>query len=346
MRKKKKKDNEKNDKEDDDHMTDDSYMTDDDHLTDEDTDEEEVGIQKESNDDEDKNQKLPSKCPGCNKITNNLLLHIRKKESCNRKIDPEIYENWKELSKKLSKRKYQKKYTESGKHRKVQKKYMRNCDTADRTSNLQVLKINASRYLNRERIKRGKHSPKKRLESFNTLCIDTLQALKQGNTPNEIQLNKFHLVEPEIDPEDKALYSWMKDIDKSFFIEVIMFQQIALMPQSRWESTLKEARRHLDIEVPDSLRKLVAKMQAYNHPNTRYIKIHENYRTRCKATEEDTWKSQPRPEKFSDADKKLLTELLKDIHGGEKSFHKSYWCKKYLNMTKIDKNLEILMKMV
>ena len=118
------------------------------------------------------------------------------------------------------------------------------------------------------------------------------------------------------------------------------------MPQSRWESTLKEARRHLDIEVPDSLRKLVAKMQAYNHPNTRYLKIHENYRTRCKATEEDTWKSQPRPEKFSDADKKLLTELLKDIHGGEKSFHKSYWCKKYLNMTKIDKNLEIMMKMV
>ena len=76
---------------------------------------------------------LPEECPICNKETKNILLHIRKKKSCSSKVDPVLYDHWKEEANKRKKKKYriagkhkkdQAKYVQSGKHKKVQAKYV------------------------------------------------------------------------------------------------------------------------------------------------------------------------------------------------------------------------------
>ena len=90
--------------------------------------EEETGMKKKKKDGEGRKVKLneyelPSKCPICNKVTSNLLLHINKKESCNKMIEPQIYQKWKDLANKRNKSKYQKKYIKAGKHDMAQKKY-------------------------------------------------------------------------------------------------------------------------------------------------------------------------------------------------------------------------------
>ena len=65
---------------------------------------------------------LPEKCPICNKASKNLLLHIRKKSSCNTKIDPALYDHWKREQNKFSKRKFQSAYVKTGKHKNAQGK--------------------------------------------------------------------------------------------------------------------------------------------------------------------------------------------------------------------------------
>ena len=292
------------DDEDDDHMIEDTTDEEDDHNT----DDRAKGEEKESISEE-----LPSKCPVCKKVKNNLLLHIRLKESCNKEISPDLYKKWTNLANKRNRSKAQKKYIKKGKHKNVQKKYMKKCYAADKEHSLKVQRRKQARFIQRDRIKSGKKS--KRLESFHTLCLDILQALKQRTIPNEIQLNKFHLVEPEIDPDDKKLYTWMKDIDKSFFIDVIMFQQLAFMTKSEWESSLVSA-RNLVIEALIKIKQMIGKMQAYKHPNTSEVYVHEKFQSKCKATEDKSLTWHPRSETFSDCDKKLLAELIEDIMGG------------------------------
>ena len=68
---------------------------------------------------------LPDKCPVCNKESNNLLLHIRKKESCNSQIDPKLYDHWKTEQNRYSKRKFQSAYVKTGKHSSAQAKYVK-----------------------------------------------------------------------------------------------------------------------------------------------------------------------------------------------------------------------------
>ena len=45
--------------------------------------------------DQDKLPEIPDRCPNCNKSAKNLLLHIRMKEACSSKIDPQLYDYWK-----------------------------------------------------------------------------------------------------------------------------------------------------------------------------------------------------------------------------------------------------------
>ena len=63
---------------------------------------------------------LPDKCPICTKTSKNLLLHIRKKESCSSQIDPTLYDHWKREQSKYSKRKFQSAYVKNGKHKDAQ----------------------------------------------------------------------------------------------------------------------------------------------------------------------------------------------------------------------------------
>ena len=64
-------------------------------------------------------EELPSKCPVCKKRQNNILLHIRLKESCNKEIIPDLYKRWKNLANKRNRIKAQKRYIETGKHKNV-----------------------------------------------------------------------------------------------------------------------------------------------------------------------------------------------------------------------------------
>ena len=329
------------DDDDDDHMTD--YTTDE-----EDDDTEDVKTdkgEKEKKEAKSINEELPSKCPVCKKVKNNLLLHIRLKESCNKEISPDLYRRWQNLASKRNRSKAQKKYIQSGKHKNVQKKYIKKCDASDREHSLQVQRRKQARFIQREKIKRGKQSSSKRLEAFNTLCIDILQALKQGIIPNETLLNKFQLVEPEIDPDDKKLYTWMMATDKPFLLDVIMFQQMAFMTKSEWESSLKSA-RNLSIEAMIKIREIIGKMQAYKHPNTREVYVHEKYQSKCKATEDESLALLPRPETFSDCDKKLLAELIQDIMGGGLEDLENSHVAKFLQFQKMRHNLLIVMDMV
>ena len=79
----------------------------------------------EEDNDEEKLPDLPDKCPICCKESKNLLLHIKKKDSCNSKIDPKLYEYWKGEQNRYSKRKYQAIYIKKGKHNVAQERYMK-----------------------------------------------------------------------------------------------------------------------------------------------------------------------------------------------------------------------------
>ena len=79
----------------------------------------------EEDNDEEQLPDLPEKCPICGKESKNLLLHMKKKESCNSKIDPKLYEYWKGEQNRYSKRKYQAIYIKKGKHNVAQERYMK-----------------------------------------------------------------------------------------------------------------------------------------------------------------------------------------------------------------------------
>ena len=81
-----------------------------DEIDDEDDKEVEDDEDDEEDEDEDELPDLPDKCPICDKVLKNLLLHIKKKESCGSKIDPKLYEHWKRQQNKYSKKKYQSAY--------------------------------------------------------------------------------------------------------------------------------------------------------------------------------------------------------------------------------------------
>ena len=114
------------DYEDDDHMIEDTTQEEDDDIEEDNIDKRYTEKEKVSIDEE-----LPSKCPVCKKRQNNILLHIRLKESCNKEISPDLYKRRKNLANKRNRIKAQKRYIETGKHKNVQKKYMKKCDAAD-----------------------------------------------------------------------------------------------------------------------------------------------------------------------------------------------------------------------
>ena len=113
------------------------------------------------------------------KQSNNVLLHIKKKDSCNDKIEPHLFDKWKNEAKKRSKKKYQRKFVESGKHKEVQKKYTDKCKKDDKESHLQVRRQAQAKYVNSERVQKNTED---RLNEFKQLCIDILNSLQNGRT--------------------------------------------------------------------------------------------------------------------------------------------------------------------
>ena len=285
--------------------------------------------------DELNEDEVPSKCPICNKVTNNVLLHIKKKESCNTMIEPQIYEKWKDLANKRKKSKYQKKYIKAGKHDMAQKKYTGKCNKKDRDGFLKIQRQTRARFMIRKKLNEGKLSEEQRLASFWNLCIDSLRALQQGITLDEINLNKFHLVEWELKPCNKELHKWLKNINSGLLLHVLEFQLILLLPKSNWLSAIQRVTSESNLEDnKERIFKMIGKLQAYKHQETKEIDIPEEYRSGCKATDDKPWHWHSRPKSFSKEDEILLQELISDIIGVEPFCDESSKLDNLLNVTK------------
>ena len=263
---------------------------------------------------EEIDDEFPEACPICRKVTNNILLHINKKDSCKEKIGPQLYDKWKNEANKRKKRKYMSKYIESGKHSKAQDRYIQKCKNLDKESFLQKQRQAKAKYWNKERIVSGKQGSGKRKEAFKNLCKNCLWKLKRGRIPIEYTLNRFHLVEAETGEDDEEVHAWLKEIDSDLLLRVIEFQKVALIPKSQWltaEKLVKDNPAKDDLK--DRLYRLIGNLQAYEHKNTKEVLIPDQYK-KSKATDCGWY---PLPEVFSEEDEATLLNLLATITGEE-----------------------------
>ena len=257
------------------------------------------------------------------------FVRVRKSEKCSSVIDSESLKNWREAAHKMKSRKAQSKYIKKGKHKEVQAKYAKKCMEEDKESFLQLqrhknarLREILFRYEDYTRKYMRKKYRYKRQESFQKLCIRTLSCLRRGECPPETWLNKFHIVEHEkclnysdggkqYDPD--KLHEWLKEIDIRLLILMISFQKIALIPRSYWLKAQKKVENTKKEHLKERLYKLIGKLQAYKHKNTKDVVIPNEYRSNCKATEDNLpiWDSMPGV--LSSEDETLLVDLLEDI---------------------------------
>ena len=327
---------------------------------------------------------MPENCPSCNKKSKNLLLHIRKKQSCSSKIDPKLYEYWKREQNKHSKRKFQSSYVEKGKHSVAQAKYIGagkhknvqakyeqkfrkyckvcktptrqdcKCPLADRQSFLQTKRHNQSKWQNRDNIRRGEDDGDRRLKRFRKLCSDCLWCLKRGNIRNDTNFhlfNSFHLVEAEVkfeyinddtgevilDYDDDETHSWLSEVDGRLLSLVIRFQNVVLIPKSKWISTIKEVNSIEDNEkLKENLYKLIGKLQSYENENTKEISIPEDFKI-GKAMNDAIWKM---PDTLTDEDEDLLVNLLLNIVDDEDVNEELI---ELLGLSQMDDNIETAM---
>lgn len=299
---------------------------------------------------------IPDKCPICQKKKKSLLLHIRKKDSCYDKIDKDQYEIWKKEINKQNNRKAQYKYVEDGRHSQAQQKYMKKCYKDDYRSTLQIQEQQRAHYKNKEFVRKmtNEKTEEQRMQTFQEMCCKSLHKMRQGQIYPYI-LNKFHLIEADFDNPDKV-HSWMKRISHILLSNVITFQQIALVPRSRWKSAIEKVENDpLKEQYKDKIYKLIGKLKSYNHGRTKGIRIPEEYESECKAIEEypmkkgesipgdQGWKKEGKKEvviwKLSQDESSLLIKLIIDIIGDEKEVRNGE-LGKILKIEKIFENIE------
>ena len=269
---------------------------------------------------------IPDRCPVCNKGKKYLLAHLGSKLDCSSKIDSALIDKWRKIARKRTQQNCQKKYIKSGKHKLAQAKYVKKCEDEDKESFLKIQKQKQAKYHNIRRFEVGK--PKKRYKVFEDLCIKTLYSLKKGETPLEAHLMKFQLVEDElckkyvdittnqkVDPN--VAHSWLNKVSPWLLKTVVTFQRVALIPRSNWLKAISEVERNEEKKyLRDKLFKLIGKLQAYNHENTKSFSVPEEFKSGCLATTKDPWVWYPMPEKFSIQDRIDLIKLLRDIIEG------------------------------
>ena len=259
-------------------------------------------------------EEIPDRCPACKKKVRFLLIHINAR--CYKEIDENLIEIWKKLAKRRSKKKYQAKYVEKGKHKLAQSKYAKKIRDEDEKSFLKVQKLKQSRYLNKIRFQIKK--TKRRSKLFKDLCRTTLWFMKDGSIC-ESYLMKFHLIEDEVckkycDLEGKKFdpdvaHSWIKEIDFKLLQSLITFHEVALVPRSIWLKALGMVSCDEEkLELKEKLFRLIGKLQAYNHSNTKDIPIPKEFKSRCKGKDEHEipWTWADLPNDFSAQDQVLL----------------------------------------
>ena len=314
---------------------------------------------------------IPDKCPICRKGTRKLLLHIRKRDSCWQQIDKNQYEIWKKEINKRNKRHYQSKYVKDGRHNTTQKKFIKKSQMDDYRSSLQIQAQRRAKTKNRDIIAKpgseNEEEQEKRMNTFQDMCCMSLYGLRRGKICEKddrfnYNLNKFHLIEADFDiHHHEELHAWMKGISSELLSKVITFQQIALVPRSRWRLAITKAKKDpLKKKYEDKIYKMIGKLNSYKHELTTNIIIPENYESTCKGTNECPMKKGEfipghqeskmdkkgrKLRKLSKEEEKLLISLIDDIIGSEDDF-KDGVLGDLLQINKILKNLEIALKYV
>ena len=191
------------------------------------------------------------------------------------------------------------------------------CPKGDRRSFLEIKRQNWSKYQNKMRVVWDREIGNQRLESFKKLCYWCLWYLKKGRIENSQYFNRFHLVECDfIEIKEEKYHGWLKEIDSTLFKLVKTFQDIVMIPTSRWiwaieEVNAKENKRHLQ----GKLYKLIGKLQSYGNKNTLDIVIPEEFKFTRNPDDQDF--SLPERETLSKEAEMILVEKLQNIVGDE-----------------------------
>lgn len=271
---------------------------------------------------ESKDIDIPERCPSCNVKKKSILRHIKAKDSCFKKIDPNIYEKWIEASNRRNKRKYQKDYAKSGAHRKAQSKYVEKCQKEDYDSLSQKMRNKMARYRNRKELVLEESTDrriwsKKRFKSFKLLAKWCLIGLKLGEIPPQKGLNRFHLVEEDTPLDQKRAHDWLQWVEADLLEAVISFQTIVLVPRSTWINALNAVQNKQDqVEVAAKLKRLIGKLNAYKNKNTREIQVPEEF-TSSIMEDDDVALFDWEEKTFSRNDERRLIKMVADILGDE-----------------------------
>ena len=170
----------------------------------------------------------------------------------------------------------QKKYIDSGRHRKAQEKYSQGCRKQDSTSWKKLQRLKSAKLNERSRVaslgieRLKKKAIRKRKATFKEMCEVTLLALKRGLTPSDTVLNSLHLEEGYFgDSHQDTLHEWMKDISGGNLYRMITFQQVLLVPKSGWLHAIGKVAKETSKERYKSiLFKMIGKLNSYRHDCT------------------------------------------------------------------------------
>ena len=271
---------------------------------------------------------LPDNCPACGKVTRSILMHIYQKDSCKDKIDPEVYNEWKTLAKQKSKKKYQDYYVKKGDHSEAQARYMQECYETDRISSIQVEKHKKTRYLSRCKIESAEDVKQfgidRRLPDFERMALSCFWRLGHGEVPNQEEMLMFHLVESETETDSDEVHDWLKFVNTNHLNVVITFQQVILIPKSKWLSLVEKVKNDSEADFRERLFKMIGKLNAYGYENTKEIHVPEKYKSRSKISEsvkkKITWYNSLGWSKgyLKKEDEDILENLVLDIVGDKK----------------------------
>ena len=227
---------------------------------------------------------LPNECPSCKEVVEKLVLHISRNKSCHSNIDPELYDKWKLISRRIARRKYQAKYVQNGEHKEAQKKYeskfrqyngcacgcgkKKHVNIEKRANYLEIKRHIQSKYDNRKKILKYEQDGEERLALFYRLCGLCFTALHNNcEVPIGIELRRFQLVEGDFHEGDhEEVHAWLKDVDTKLLEMVITFQKIVLVPRSRWIRAVEKVESNSENNLLKvKLYTLIGKLNALKH---------------------------------------------------------------------------------
>ena len=261
--------------------------------------------------------KLPERCPICNRKKTNILLHIKSREECFQQMDKNTFEEWKKMARKETKRKSQTKFNQSGGHNKARKR------KAEEEKELSRFR---QRKENQKSIVEGKTNRFIRLAGYSLLY------LSQGKTPRvySVRTETFHLIQNDYSVikngiykekcllNEEELHSWLSKISSQLLEAVISLQKVVLIPESDWIlATEVIAERSGKEDLKDKLFRLIGKLQAYDHENTKNISVPDKYKSVCIAS--TRWQHYPcfNNNIFTKEDEKMVIKFMEDILGND-----------------------------